>query len=250
MKMKRIEEMNFTAWKKIKRNGNSAKIKKDLVEKIIKPDLTENTVRSAKNQTINNAKTNDTIDTTDSHFEVNICNTASENASENANENASENALEWEEELDVNFLHSELFEERNLILLQGLGHWSAMNGITQTALNELLALLNENLPELKLPKDARTVTKTPTTKAVIVEDDHGGSYWHYGLEKALTNCLMNVEHCAVVKLNINVDGLPLFKSSRVEFWPILFNIHGKNRVPPMVAGIYCGKGNKIKHLFA
>lgn len=122
MKMKRIEEMNFTAWKKIKRNGNSAKIKKDLVEKIIKSDLTENTVRSAKNQTINNAKTNDTIDTTDSHFEVNICNTASENASENANENASENALEWEEELDVNFLHSELFEERNLILLQGLGH--------------------------------------------------------------------------------------------------------------------------------
>ena len=45
-----------------------------------------------------------------------------------------------------------------------------------------------------------------------------------------------------ISLNINIDGLPLYKSSKDEFWPILFNIQEAPTLQSMVIGIYCGKG--------
>lgn len=43
-----------------------------------------------------------------------------------------------------------------------------------------------------------------------------------------------------IDLTFNIDGLPLHKSSKFEFWPILFNIHNMPNINPMVIGIYCG----------
>lgn len=43
-------------------------------------------------------------------------------------------------------------------------------------------------------------------------------------------------------LNINVDGLPLHRSSKQEFWPILVNIHELPAIKPLVVGIYSGYG--------
>lgn len=93
-----------------------------------------------------------------------------------------------------------------------------------------------------LPKHSKTITKTNRNKVQVENDTYGGSYWHYGLEKALVNCLEKTDYVPVVHLNINIDGLPLFKSSRREVWPILFNIHEKKYIQPMVVGIYSGKG--------
>lgn len=45
-----------------------------------------------------------------------------------------------------------------------------------------------------------------------------------------------------ISCNINLDGLPIYKSSRYEFWPILFNIYEFPKLKPMIIGIYCGKG--------
>lgn len=45
-----------------------------------------------------------------------------------------------------------------------------------------------------------------------------------------------------ISCNINMDGLPIYKSSKFEFWPILFNIHELPSLKPMVIGINCGKG--------
>lgn len=42
-----------------------------------------------------------------------------------------------------------------------------------------------------------------------------------------------------------MDGLPIYKSSREEFWPILFNIFEMPNVAPMVAGIYSGKSKPL-----
>lgn len=155
-----------------------------------------------------------------------------------------EGVCDWESELGEDFMisNSEIIEDRNILFKQSLAHWSGMHGIKREAFNDLLELLNENITELKLPKDSRTITKTPKAKTVVTRDNFGGSYWHYGLEKALNVCLVNIEHSPEVLLNVNIDGLPLFKSSKNEFWPILFNIHGKTRIPPIVIGIYCGKG--------
>ena len=43
-------------------------------------------------------------------------------------------------------------------------------------------------------------------------------------------------------MNINFDGLPIYKSSKEEFWPILFNVQEVPKFNPTVIGIYSGKG--------
>lgn len=42
-----------------------------------------------------------------------------------------------------------------------------------------------------------------------------------------------------------MDGLPIYKSSKDEFWPILFNIFEMPEIKPMVIGIYCGKHKPV-----
>ncbi|XP_053674045.1 LOW QUALITY PROTEIN: uncharacterized protein LOC128724341 [Anopheles nili] len=43
-----------------------------------------------------------------------------------------------------------------------------------------------------------------------------------------------------LSLNICMDGLSLYKSSSVQFWPIMANIHEMPEVPPMTVAIFCG----------
>ena len=43
-----------------------------------------------------------------------------------------------------------------------------------------------------------------------------------------------------LKLQINVDGLPLFKSSSQQFWPILALIEEDPIRSPFLIGLYCG----------
>lgn len=43
-------------------------------------------------------------------------------------------------------------------------------------------------------------------------------------------------------MTIHIDGLPLFKSSTIQFWPILVDVADNPRYRPMPIGIYCGYG--------
>jgi hypothetical protein len=55
----------------------------------------------------------------------------------------------------------------------------------------------------------------------------------------LSTCIDNVEHN--VKLLFNIDGLPLFKSSNTQLWPILGIAEvSRNRSSPFVVGVLCG----------
>lgn len=40
-----------------------------------------------------------------------------------------------------------------------------------------------------------------------------------------------------INLSINIDGVPLFKSSKVQFWPILAKFHN---FEPFVVALFCG----------
>lgn len=64
-----------------------------------------------------------------------------------------------------------------------------------------------------------------------------------------------------VDININIDGLPLFKNGTNQVWPILFNVHELTSLKPMIIGIFYGKSkpkkveeflaplvNELKHL--
>ena len=130
-----------------------------------------------------------------------------------------------------------------------LAAWKITNNVTQTALGNLLKILR--LWFADLPVDPRTVMQTNKQPVVPVNQIGGGSYCHIGIERDIQNLLSvgTLESgCQTIKLQLNIDGLPLFKSSNVQLWPILGLIDnytdfvpGVKRVP-FVIGVYHGTG--------
>lgn len=74
----------------------------------------------------------------------------------------------------------------------------------------------------------------------IVEMSENGRYWHQGLENCLQKALEQLDRPLSISLNINIDGLPVHKSSTKNFWPILCQIHELPGIAPMAVGIYYG----------
>lgn len=91
-----------------------------------------------------------------------------------------------------------------------------------------------------LPKDARTLLQTP--RAVQWQACGNGQYWHCGIDVYLRNFFHDLSQDLTISINVNMDGLPVFNSSKIEFWPILINVFEMKDIQPMVAGIYCGVG--------
>lgn len=116
-----------------------------------------------------------------------------------------------------------------------LAQWFSANNVSTRPSNELLKLLSEKISGL--PQDVRSLKCTP--RGIIKRVVMPGSYVHYGVKDALTDFFSNFCYESnSLSLNFNVDGLPLFKSSREQTWPILFNINGTK--PILVAGLYVG----------
>lgn len=118
-----------------------------------------------------------------------------------------------------------------------LGRWAAQSNITRQARNQLLEILRKR--RLNLPKDAQTLLQTP--RHVTVKEECGGQYSYFGIASTLQLILDAnkdfVENNDFIELKINVDGIPLYKSSNEQFWPIL---KFSNFRPALVA-LYCGK---------
>ena len=43
-----------------------------------------------------------------------------------------------------------------------------------------------------------------------------------------------------ILLQTNIDGLPLFKSSNLQFWPILGMVDNMPSKSPFIVGLFCG----------
>lgn len=125
------------------------------------------------------------------------------------------------------------------VITQSLHDWAVTYQIPVTALRDLLKILIPVLPNL--PKDPRTLMKTPTQYNIIRVC--GGEYYHFGLLNGITNKIKN--YCSYLpesfcfELQLNIDGLPLFKSTSQQFWPILGMIRNVN-CEPFVIGLYSG----------
>ena len=110
-------------------------------------------------------------------------------------------------------------------------------------LKGLKALKHQNHQFDGLPRDIRTLRKTP--RKVVVEHICGGTYFHFGLEKGIASRLSEllnrkVLFSSLLEILINADGLPLFKSTRQEFWVLLALIKGDNQPTPV--GVFSGAG--------
>lgn len=150
----------------------------------------------------------------------------------------------WREFEDQNF-HEETIVDNNELpmdkknmLHADFRQRAVSSNISQSSLRSLFFIINKYWPK-SLPKDPRTLLETPN-KTEIVTIDNGQFYWHQRLEYCITN-YCNFENEKTIWININMDGIPIYKSSKDEFWPILFNIHGYPELKPMVIGIFQGK---------
>lgn len=105
--------------------------------------------------------------------------------------------------------------------------WASNNRLSGDAINGLLIILIWAGFSF-LPKDSRTLRKTPTV--VPIEKLSNGKLFYHGIGKCIENTLAKAhEHIsamASITLNFNFDGCPISKSSASQFWPILASIKG------------------------
>ncbi|KAK9976997.1 hypothetical protein ABG768_018818 [Culter alburnus] len=135
-------------------------------------------------------------------------------------------------------------EEDNIRAL--LSDWAVRKQIPHSSLTELLKILCNKLPELGLPKDSRTLLKTKSV--VEIKEVSGGTYFHAGIEHGLLSHLTTSVHpmCQSVSLQVNIDGLPLYKSSNSQFWTVLGLVENYNHGVqtnkfPFVIGMFFGE---------
>ena len=129
-------------------------------------------------------------------------------------------------------------------LKEFLRDWSVTFNIRDRALTRLLHGLNKfGLHEL--PLDARTLKGTP--KRNTFSSMGTGSYAHYGLQNGLLDQFKTLDQSKIPKdiaLILNIDGLPISKSSSSQVWPVLMKIANYSGGPcdPFAVGIFHGDG--------
>lgn len=121
-----------------------------------------------------------------------------------------------------------------------LHNWALTFGVSLVALTALLGLLRLYHPDL--PKDARTLLKTKTTHNI--QERCGGLYHYTGIlssfKQKLYQAYKSITDGCTLKLQINIDGLPLFKSSGIQLWPILGLLISVPIKEPAVIALFCG----------
>lgn len=104
-----------------------------------------------------------------------------------------------------------------------LRKWAIENNIRLVALSALLKILKRR-GHPSLPIDARTLLKTP--KKVNVFKMGSGECWYGGLKNKLTDLCKKKKCSDILELTIHIDGTPIYKSSKSEFWPVQCSVNG------------------------
>lgn len=112
----------------------------------------------------------------------------------------------------------------NFSVEEKLKQWIIKFRIKRIAVTDLLKILRSTGLEF-LPEDSKTFMQTPRNVEII--SSCNGKLWYYGIEKSLGGVFSNVDRDVELLLNFNIDGLPLFHSSTIQFWPICLNIQSK-----------------------
>lgn len=128
---------------------------------------------------------------------------------------------------------SEISSEGNPKLKEELAEIVADHLPSRAFVNSLLSVLQKHHPEL--PKDCRTLLGTIRT--VDVQKRLGGDFCYFGIQNSLKSSkVLNPDHVQL-KMMVNIDGLPLSKSSSSAFWPILMSVNGCS---PLIVALFYG----------
>ncbi|XP_057335100.1 uncharacterized protein LOC130673902 [Microplitis mediator] len=136
-------------------------------------------------------------------------------------------------------------DDNRLNDIEELRQWALIDPpIPHSRLEALLKILRRTqYPELT--KCAKTFLATENTSFTIekLDENDSGEFVYFGIEEHLKKCVNpEVHEINDLQLFINIDGLPLFKSSSIQFWPILCKVfHQLDLYKPFPIAIYCGK---------
>ncbi|CAN7998164.1 unnamed protein product, partial [Ixodes hexagonus] len=124
--------------------------------------------------------------------------------------------------------------------------WAIRHSVTHECLTDLLKIQRTHPCFAGLPGCSRTLLETPRVCMGIINIG-GGQYRHFGLAPELEHNLRNVEHLpSVLHLNINIDGLPLRKSTKEQFWPILCQVTNCGSGTPFPVGVFYGLSKALE----
>lgn len=133
--------------------------------------------------------------------------------------------------------------------------WAVDFNVSHGCANEMLSILRST--GLEIPKDIRTILREHKADHPIIEIQNG-SYLDIGILNMIIphlNKQINfIPNNKIIKLSFNIDGLPLAKSSKTQFWPILLSFINipifANKIFPI--GIYHsfqGKPGNVNEYF-
>ena len=92
-----------------------------------------------------------------------------------------------------------------------------------------------------VPKDARTIMKTKVHNRT--NQLNSNNFVHLGLTEGLKKKIVaGDKKLAELILQFNIDGLPLWRSSRTQFWPIICRIINAEDGSEFMVSLHCGEG--------
>lgn len=131
---------------------------------------------------------------------------------------------------DIIFNEQAIYSTGEFNTRENLQKWKVKHHVKGLAINDLLPILI-SAGIRKLPRDSRTLMKTP--KNVEYLQLSSGQLWYGGLRKGLEVVFQNLKFSSndptEICLDFNFDGVPLFNSSTLCFWPILAAIRGGHK---------------------
>lgn len=169
-------------------------------------------------------------------------------AESNFSDHSNENNPEFESENDVRnrtstsssfSSESECHSDADNVpdVVGDLSKWATQSGCSRSSLNDLLTVLRKH--GLRVPRDSRTLLQTP--RSVNTLQKCGGDYLYLGIESGILKVVSThpeqFSDANEISLTFNVDGVPLFKSTNVQMWPILCSI---KKFEPFVVALFCG----------
>ncbi|XP_011858804.1 PREDICTED: uncharacterized protein LOC105556332 isoform X3 [Vollenhovia emeryi] len=130
-------------------------------------------------------------------------------------------------------------EAKEMYVTETIREWALEGGVlSMEKLNNLLLRLHVVHPTL--PKNYKSLLKTPRHLNIIQMEQ--AEIWYKSIRFNLDAMLLEeyLKTYRQICIDVNMDGLPISKSSPLKFWPILGRLIGSKN-EPFVISIYFGK---------
>jgi hypothetical protein len=138
-------------------------------------------------------------------------------------------------------------KDKNQDLVQQIRKLAVQFNVSHGCANKMLNILRNTGQEV--PKNIRTILREHKVVRSISEIENG-SYLDLGICNIVQPHLLKQINNIIIKLSFSIDGLPLGKNSKTQFWPILMSfinlsIFKKNIFPISIFHSFNGKPGDI-----